>query len=119
VIPRRGPRPAIVLDGAHNPGGAAALAASLGQYFPGARLTLILGISADKDRAGMLKALVPLASHLVLTAATNPRAPPPPRLAPALPPLEARVTLAPRVGDALGSALADPDAAVGSRPRCV
>jgi dihydrofolate synthase / folylpolyglutamate synthase len=108
VIPGRGSRPTIVLDGAHNPGGAAALAASLTHSFPGARVTLVLGISADKDRAGILKALAPLASHVVLTAATNPRATPPAELAAALPPLEARVTLAPRVGEGLAAALAEP-----------
>src|SRR5262249_57469831 len=58
-------RPTVVLDGAHNPGGAAALAASLAQYFPHARLTLVVGVSVDKDRAGILKALAPLASHVV------------------------------------------------------
>src|SRR5262249_45838251 len=54
VIPGRGSRPTVVLDGAHNPGGATALAASLTHTFPGARVTLVLGISADKDRAGIL-----------------------------------------------------------------
>jgi dihydrofolate synthase / folylpolyglutamate synthase len=108
VIPGRGSRPTIVLDGAHNPGGAAALAASLIYYFPGARVTLVLGVSADKDRAGILKALAPLAGHVVLTAATNPRAAPPAELAAALPPLEARVTLAAGVGEGLAAALAEP-----------
>jgi dihydrofolate synthase/folylpolyglutamate synthase len=108
VFPGRGGRPAIVLDGAHNPGGAAALAASLTHTFPGARVTLVVGISADKDRAGILKALAPLAAHVVLTAATNPRATPPAELAAALPPVEARVTLAPGVGEGLAAALAEP-----------
>jgi dihydrofolate synthase / folylpolyglutamate synthase len=112
VIPGRGSRPTIVLDGAHNPGGAAALAASLTHYFPGARITLVLGVSADKDRAGILKALAPLAGHVVLTAATNPRATPPAELAAALPPLEARVTLAPTLGEGLAAALAEPPADV-------
>ncbi|HLE44438.1 MAG TPA: folylpolyglutamate synthase/dihydrofolate synthase family protein [Methylomirabilota bacterium] len=108
VIPAAAGRPTVVLDGAHNGGGAAALAASLAHYFPGARLTLVLGISADKDRAGILKALVPLATRVVLTSAAHPRATPPAELAAALPPLDARVTLAPDVGAALDAAMSAP-----------
>jgi dihydrofolate synthase/folylpolyglutamate synthase len=106
-----GPR-YVVLDGAHNPAGAQALAASLRHAFPGASLSLVLGISADKDRAGILKALAPLASRLYLTAASNPRAAAPADLAGELPPVDARVTLAPDVGAALGPALADSEAEV-------
>jgi dihydrofolate synthase/folylpolyglutamate synthase len=105
-------RATVVLDGAHNPGGAGALAASLARYFPGARLTLVLGIARDKDRAGILKALAPLASRVVLTAAAHARAAPPAELAAALPPTDAPVVLVPEVGAALGHALDDPAAEV-------
>jgi dihydrofolate synthase/folylpolyglutamate synthase len=105
-------RPTVVLDGAHNPGGAAALAASLARYFPRARLTLVLGIARDKDRAGILKALVPPATRLVLTAAAHTRSTPPAELAAALPPTEAPVALVPDVGAALRHALDDPAAEV-------
>ena len=104
----RPPRPIIFLDGAHNPIGAAALGASLRYYFPGASVTLVLGISADKDRAGILKALAPVATRLVLTAAANPRATPPAELAAELPPLEAEVVVAPDAAQALAVALGDP-----------
>ncbi len=110
VIPAGPGRPTLVLDGAHNPGGAAALAASLAHHFRGTRLTLVLGISADKDRAGILKALVPLATHVVLTAAANPRATPPAELLAALPPVEAKVSVAPDAAEALRRALAEPAA---------
>jgi dihydrofolate synthase/folylpolyglutamate synthase len=112
VVPARAGRPALVLDGAHNPGGAAALAASLVHFFPGARLTLVVGISADKDRAGILKALAPLASHVVATAAAHPRATPPADLVAALPPVDARVSVIPDPGDALRRALTDASADV-------
>jgi dihydrofolate synthase/folylpolyglutamate synthase len=112
VLPRKGRRPTIVLDGAHNPAGAAALASSLARYFPGARFTLVVGIARDKDRAGMLKALAPLAGRLVLTAADHARAAPPAELAAALPPTEAPVALVPDVGAALRHALDDPAADV-------
>ncbi len=105
-------RPTLVLDGAHNPGGAAALAASLTHYFRDRRLTLVLGISADKDRAGILKALAPLAARLVLTAAANPRATPPGELLAELQPVEAEVALARDAAEALRGALADPAADV-------
>lgn len=110
VIPPAAGRPTIVLDGAHNPGGATALAASLAHLFRGARLTLVVGISADKDRAGILKALAPLAAHVILTAASHPRATPPAELAAALPPLDAQVTVAPDVPAALRRALGEPGA---------
>ncbi len=112
VWPARPGRPTLVLDGAHNPGGAAALAASLARQFPGARVTFVVGISRDKDRAGILKALVPLAAHFVFTAAAHPRATPPAELAAALPPGDARVSLVPDVGGALRLALGDPAAEV-------
>ncbi|PYM59755.1 MAG: bifunctional folylpolyglutamate synthase/dihydrofolate synthase [Candidatus Rokuibacteriota bacterium] len=107
VVPGGPGRPLIVLDGAHNPGGAHALAASLRHYFPGAALALILGISADKDRAGILKALAPVATRLYFTAASNPRAAAPADLAGELPPFEGRVTTAPDVATALRAALAE------------
>ncbi len=64
----------LVLDGAHNPGAARALAESLPAFFPGEPLTLVIGISRDKDARAMLAALAPAASRVILTAAANPRA---------------------------------------------
>jgi dihydrofolate synthase / folylpolyglutamate synthase len=66
--------PLTILDGAHNPAGARALAASLRAYFPGRPVTFVIGILADKDAGGILEALRPLAARFVLTASTNPRA---------------------------------------------
>jgi dihydrofolate synthase/folylpolyglutamate synthase len=66
--------PVVILDGAHNPAGARALAASLRAYFPGRPVTFVIGILADKDAGGILAALVPLAARIVLTASGNPRA---------------------------------------------
>lgn len=100
--------PWLVLDGAHNPGGARALAASLRHYFPDARLTLILGMSADKDKAGILGALTPLAGRILLVPSTSPRATPPEELAGLLPPLEAEVACLSGADRALETALADP-----------
>jgi dihydrofolate synthase/folylpolyglutamate synthase len=65
--------PLVLLDGAHNPAGARALAATLPEVLEGRRLVLVLGILDDKDAAAMLGALLPLASHAVLTRSRNPR----------------------------------------------
>jgi dihydrofolate synthase/folylpolyglutamate synthase len=73
--------PPVILDGAHNPGGARALADSLTTYFPGARFAFVLGMSADKDLAGILAPLLPLAERVAFTASANPRAAAPARLA--------------------------------------
>jgi dihydrofolate synthase/folylpolyglutamate synthase len=51
-------QPAILLDGAHNPAGAAALADALGDYRY-RRIHLVAGIMADKDAAGIFSPLVP------------------------------------------------------------
>ncbi len=66
--------PPLILDGAHNPGGARALAESLRAYFPERRIAFVLGMSADKDLAGILAPLLPLAARVVFTASPNPRA---------------------------------------------
>jgi dihydrofolate synthase/folylpolyglutamate synthase len=102
-----GSNPRLILDGAHNPAGAQALAASLRHYFGENPLTLILGISSDKDKAGILKCLAPLAQRLILTAASNPRATPPQELRALLPPMEGQVELAGSVCEALALALGD------------
>jgi dihydrofolate synthase / folylpolyglutamate synthase len=96
--------PTWVLDGAHNPAGAKALAASLVHYFPGEPVDFVLGISADKDARGILAALSPLAGRLLLTAADNPRAATPAALCALLPPDDPRVETAPSVPDALARA---------------
>jgi dihydrofolate synthase/folylpolyglutamate synthase len=64
----------VVLDGAHNPAGARALAASLGEWFGDAAVTLIFGALRDKDAAGMLAPLTARARRVILTASSSPRA---------------------------------------------
>ncbi|MBE0467379.1 MAG: hypothetical protein IBX71_09190 [Candidatus Desulforudis sp.] len=59
--------PAVVLDAAHNPAAAAALRDTLATYFPDRELILVLGILADKDRAGVTAALAPGARAVVVT----------------------------------------------------
>ena len=56
-----GRHPTILLDGAHNPAGAEALAAALQEFFIWARLHLVISISANKDVAGIVRPLAALA----------------------------------------------------------
>ena len=77
--------PVVILDGAHNPAGARALAASLRAYFPGRTVTFVIGIMGDKDAGGILGALRPLAARVILTASQNPRAAAPDALRPLVP----------------------------------
>jgi dihydrofolate synthase/folylpolyglutamate synthase len=53
--------PPLLLDGAHNPAGVAALVEALGDLHY-RRLLLVLGVMADKDVGGMVSALAPLTS---------------------------------------------------------
>jgi dihydrofolate synthase/folylpolyglutamate synthase len=64
--------PRVLLDGAHNPAGAAALAESL-QDFPRRSLILLLGMAEDKDAAGMLSRLLPLADRIIAVTPAIPR----------------------------------------------
>jgi dihydrofolate synthase/folylpolyglutamate synthase len=70
----------VLLDAAHNPAGAAALAAYLTSEYPHP-LPIVFGAMRDKDAAEMLRILLPLASMLVVTEPGNPRATPAAELA--------------------------------------
>ena len=65
--------PPVLLDAAHNVDGAAALAAYLERWHP-ERPTLVIGVMRDKDVAGIVGALVPVVSSIIVTAADTPRA---------------------------------------------
>jgi len=65
--------PPVLLDAAHNVDGAGALAAYL-QQWPPERPTLVIGLMRDKDVGGMVRALAPVVSSIVATAAETPRA---------------------------------------------
>jgi dihydrofolate synthase/folylpolyglutamate synthase len=71
----------ILLDGAHNPGGAHALAAAIREVSPGAEPTLILGMLGDKDWAAMCEILAPLARRILLVPVQSQRSAAPLELA--------------------------------------
>jgi dihydrofolate synthase/folylpolyglutamate synthase len=74
-------QPWIVLDGAHNGDSAHCLREALAACFPYRRLILVLGISANKNLAGIIEELAPLAAVTVATRAMVPRAAPPQQVA--------------------------------------
>jgi dihydrofolate synthase/folylpolyglutamate synthase len=100
--------PVTVLDGAHNPSGAAALAASLRAFFPGTAITLVLGVSADKDAAGILAAVAPVAERVILTRASVARAADPGQLRASVPPGSRMVETAGSAAEALALAAGEP-----------
>ncbi len=65
-------RPAVVVDGAHNPQGMAAAAAELRRE--AVPPVVVFGCMEDKDYPAMLEILLPAASQLVLTGLPMPRA---------------------------------------------
>jgi dihydrofolate synthase/folylpolyglutamate synthase len=73
----------LLMDAAHNPAGAAALATYL-QDASLAPMPIVLAVMADKDLAGMVKPLVPVASAFVATTVPHSRARPADALAAAL-----------------------------------
>ncbi|MEX0953221.1 MAG: cyanophycin synthetase [Nitriliruptoraceae bacterium] len=66
--------PTIVLDGAHNPLGARAVAAALEESFGFRELVLVVACLEEKDVVGILSELRTVASHVIVTRADSPRA---------------------------------------------
>ncbi len=66
--------PEIIVDGAHNPAGARALAAYIERFYSGRRVSLIFGAMRDKAIAEMAGILFPLAAQVVVTAPQQTRA---------------------------------------------
>ncbi len=94
----------LLLDAAHNPAGAAALASYL--EAAGTKRPLVFASMRDKDVTGMFTALLPAVSRLIVTRASNPRSAEPEALAerartiaPGLP-----ISIEPLIADALAAA---------------
>jgi dihydrofolate synthase/folylpolyglutamate synthase len=74
---------ALLVDAAHNPAGARALAAYV-RDIGAAPLPIVMAVMEDKDIAAMVQALAPVASHLVATAVPSRRCLPATALADAM-----------------------------------
>ncbi|MEN3583942.1 folylpolyglutamate synthase/dihydrofolate synthase family protein [Streptomyces sp. ZYX-F-203] len=66
--------PTVVLDAAHNPAGARAAAAALGEAFRFSRLVGVVGAGGDKDVRGLLEAFEPVFAEVVVTRNSTDRA---------------------------------------------
>jgi dihydrofolate synthase / folylpolyglutamate synthase len=96
-------RPLTVLDGAHNPSGARALAASLDGVLGERRPRVaVIGVLDDKDATGMLEALLPQVDRVIFTRSHNPRSLSPGTL----------TTLEEKLGGPPAETVADPRAAL-------
>jgi dihydrofolate synthase/folylpolyglutamate synthase len=67
-------RPPLVVDCAHNPYSVEKLAESLKTWFPDTQWITIFGASSDKDIDGMLRTLLPMSKHIIVTRSYHPRA---------------------------------------------
>jgi len=66
--------PVVIVDAAHNPHGAHALAEALERYFDFAEIGFVVGILADKDAEGVIAELAPVAARWFPTASASDRA---------------------------------------------
>jgi len=64
----------FVVDGAHNPESALALAKALRTLYGSSRFCTLVAISRNKDLCGVLRALAPVSERMILTRFGNPRA---------------------------------------------
>jgi dihydrofolate synthase / folylpolyglutamate synthase len=78
-VVRRGPT--ILLDAAHNPHGAAALADAVQDSFSFSPLVGVVAVMADKDYEGVVAALEPVLAQVVCTQSSSQRAMPAEELA--------------------------------------
>ncbi|GLZ37720.1 folylpolyglutamate synthase/dihydrofolate synthase family protein [Actinokineospora sp. NBRC 105648] len=99
--------PSVFADATHNPHGAVALAKAIDEEFGFRRLIGVVAVMADKDAKGILSALEPVLSDLVVTTNSSPRAMDPDHLADIATDIfgDDRVSVYPRLDDALEAAI--------------
>ncbi|MCU1440611.1 MAG: bifunctional folylpolyglutamate synthase/dihydrofolate synthase [Rhodoglobus sp.] len=71
-----GTEPTVIVDAAHNPHGATALAAALATYFTFDEIAIVLGVLQDKDARGIVEVLAPVATSIYVTQSQSERAVP-------------------------------------------
>lgn len=69
-----GIQPTVIVDAAHNPHGAAALVDALRASFDFDEWGVVLGVLGDKDAAGIVAELAPIAAHVFATSPDSERA---------------------------------------------
>jgi dihydrofolate synthase/folylpolyglutamate synthase len=101
-----------VLDGAHTPVAATALAVALRDRYPGHVVTAVIGMLRDKDPAQVIAPLLPVIDRWVVTAPASPRALPATALAATIEALGGSCEIARDVGAAVAAARAHADPVV-------
>jgi dihydrofolate synthase / folylpolyglutamate synthase len=99
----------VLVDGAHNPAGARALASYLSEANPHG-LPIVFGVMADKRAREMLAELLPFARPLIVTRAPGARAADPQMLASMFPDAPATIVVEPSIERALATAWSANDA---------
>lgn len=69
-----GEKPFLILDGAHNQGGAESLLETVGEFFSDSRILMVVGILADKDVDAMIESFSQITDQFVVTEPLSPRA---------------------------------------------
>jgi dihydrofolate synthase/folylpolyglutamate synthase len=104
--------PTVLIDGAHNPAGAAAMVAGIEDAFTFDRLVAVVAILDDKDATAILEELEPIVASVIATTNSSPRA----MSATALGEIarevfgEDRVEISERLDDAIDHAVANAEA---------
>lgn len=96
--------PTVLVDAAHNPHGAKALARALQESFDFDEWGIVLGVLGDKDAAGIVQTLAPLAAHVFVTSPKSDRAGDVTRLADLVAAQGVAVDTLPELADAVGAA---------------
>lgn len=100
-----GHAPYVVVDSAHNGDSASKLRVALQDFFPGHRVILVFGASADHPFADALHELLPAADQTFITRSRHPRAAPPEVLSQTVADLGYQSLIVPTVPEALETAL--------------
>jgi len=100
-----GHAPYVVVDSAHNGDSASKLRLALQDFFPGHRVVLVFGASADHPYQDALHELLPAADHTLVTRSRHPRAATPEMLSQAVAALGYQSAIVPRIPEALETAL--------------
>ena len=96
--------PTVIVDAAHNPHGAKALAQALDDSFDFDEWGLVLGVLSDKDAAGIVAELAPAAAHVFATAPDSDRASDADAIADLVEKTGRRATVHPSLADAADAA---------------
>lgn len=73
VMSSQGKVPVVIIDGAHNPDGAASLRKAMKEYLPDKKILMVTGMLADKDTESILREFTAITDTFIATEPENPR----------------------------------------------